>query len=132
MPDPYLLPNCTLRNRLGIDDAAESSLREDQLAATRQAILVKKGLNSPFDFDRLKEIHRYLFQDVYEWAGAARTCELRKATFLGSAESPKQFTKNEKIAEEPTAFSRSWRKTVSCADGALTVSPMRRRICSSR
>lgn len=25
-----------------------------------------------FDFDHMKEIHRRLFQDVYEWAGQVR------------------------------------------------------------
>jgi hypothetical protein len=34
------------------------------------------------DFDKLKEIHRYLFQDVYEWVGKPRS---------DSDESPNQF-----------------------------------------
>jgi cell filamentation protein len=98
--DPYVLPNGTLRNRLGIDDASELSRREDQLTAVRQAILVRKGLGPPFNFDKLKEIHRYIFQDVYEWAGESRVCDLRKATYLDSDESPKQFTPSSKIKAE--------------------------------
>lgn len=31
-----------------------------------------------FDLDHLKVIHRYLFQDVYAWAGEIRTVELNK------------------------------------------------------
>ena len=100
MSDPYLLPNGTLQNRLGVDDASELLLREDQLTAARQAILVRKGIEPPFDFDKLKEIHRYVFQDVYEWAGKPRTCDLRKAAFLDSDESPKQFTPSSKINAE--------------------------------
>lgn len=100
MSDPYVLPNGTLRNRLGTDDAAELSLREDQLATGRQVILVRKDLGPPLDFARLKEIHRYVFQDVYEWAGKPRACDLRKAAYLDSSESPKEFTPASKIEAE--------------------------------
>jgi cell filamentation protein len=98
--DPYLLPSGTLRNRLDVDDPAELSRREDQLTAARQAILVRKGLTPPFDFDALKEIHRYVFQDVYDWAGLPRTCDLRKATYVDSKEIPRQFTPASDIATE--------------------------------
>ncbi len=115
MSDPYLLPNGTLQNRLGIDDASELLLREDQLTAARQAILVKKGIEPPFDFDKLKEIHRYVFQDVYEWAGELRTCDLRKAAFLDSDESPKQFTPSSKInAESDRIFGALTRRNQLC------------------
>jgi cell filamentation protein len=100
VPDPYVLPNGTLRNRLGVGDASELSRREDQLAAARQAILVRKGLEPPFDFEKLREIHRYILQDVYDWAGKPRTCDLRKAAHLDSDESPKQFTPSSKIKAE--------------------------------
>lgn len=100
MSDPYLLPNGTLKNRLDVDDASELSRREDQLTAARQAILLRRGLGPPFDFDKLKEIHRYVFQDVYEWAGRPRTCDLRKATYVDSDEIPKQFTPASNIEAE--------------------------------
>jgi cell filamentation protein len=76
VPDPYVLPNGTLRNRLGVDDPSELLLREDQLVSLRQMVLARKGLSAPFDFDKLREIHRYLFQDVYDWAGKPRICDL--------------------------------------------------------
>ncbi len=66
----------------------------------RQAVLARKRSNALFDFDRLKEIHRYLFQDVYEWAGKPRSCDLRKAAYSDSDESPKQFTPSSKIKAE--------------------------------
>ena len=85
---------------MGVEDAAELSRREDQLTAARQAILLNKGLKPPFDFDKLKTIHRQVFQDVYEWAGKPRNCDLRKAAFLDSNESPKQFTPSRMIEAE--------------------------------
>ncbi|RTM14614.1 MAG: hypothetical protein EKK33_05545 [Bradyrhizobiaceae bacterium] len=100
MSDPYLLPNGTLRNKLGAEEPSELSRREDQLTAARQAILVRKGLTPPFNFDALKEIHRYVFQDVYDWAGVPRTCDLRKAMYVDSKETPRQFTPASDIATE--------------------------------
>nr|WP_249808561.1 Fic family protein [Bradyrhizobium sp. 48] len=76
------------------------SVREDQLTAARQAILIRKGVEAPFDFAKLKEIHRQIFQDVYEWAGKPRTCELRKAAYLSEDEDPQQFTPSSKIEAE--------------------------------
>jgi cell filamentation protein len=98
--DPYLLPNGTLQNRLGTDDPSELLRREDQLVSLRQAVLARKRSSAPFDFDKLGEIHRYLFQDVYEWAGKPRSCDLRKAAYSDSDESPKQFTPSSKIKAE--------------------------------
>ena len=100
MLDPYLLPNGTLRNRLDTDDPSELLRREDQLVSLRQAVLARKRSSAPFDFDKLGEIHRYLFQDVYEWAGKPRSCDLRKAAYSDSDESPKQFTPSSKIKAE--------------------------------
>lgn len=31
-----------------------------------------------FDFEHLKKIHQYLFQDLYHWAGKIRTCDIAK------------------------------------------------------
>jgi cell filamentation protein len=35
-------------------------------------------LFGPCDVERLRGIHRYLFQDVYEWAGEFRTVDIAK------------------------------------------------------
>ena len=100
MPDPYLLPNGTLRNKFGTDDPSELLRKEDQIVSLRQMVLARRRPNSPFDFDNLRQIHRYLFQDVYEWAGKPRTCDLRKAAYSDSDESPKHFTASSKIKSE--------------------------------
>ena len=100
MLDPYLLPNGTLQNRLGTDDPSELLRREDQLVSLRQTVLARKRPSAPFDFNKLSEIHRYLFQDVYDWAGKPRSCDLRKAAYSDSDESPKQFTPSSKIKAE--------------------------------
>ena len=63
--DPYLQPNGTLRNKLGITDQALLSLAEADLVAARAKLLELNLPRPPFSFDTLKVIHHELFQDVY-------------------------------------------------------------------
>ncbi|MDR2188485.1 MAG: Fic family protein [Azonexus sp.] len=78
MADPYLLPNGTLRNRLEITDANELCQAETDLAEIRFRRIDTEGPTGPFTFDRLKETHRYLFQDIYDWAGETRKIDISK------------------------------------------------------
>ena len=74
--DPYAMaPGAiTLKNKLSITDAIELNQCELVLSAFRR----QQGMPSgSFDWDHLKEIHEHLFQDVYEWAGAARETALK-------------------------------------------------------
>ena len=41
-----------------------------------------------------------MFQDVYDWAGVPRTCDLRKAIYVDSKETPREFTPASDIATE--------------------------------
>jgi cell filamentation protein len=76
--DSYLLPNGTLRNKLGITDASELSRIESDLSDVRLQRIETEGPQGPFTFERLKATHHYLFQDIYEWAGESRKTELSK------------------------------------------------------
>ncbi|WP_186002500.1 Fic family protein [Mycobacterium sp. KBS0706] len=82
-PDPYVQPNGTLRNRLGIADADELSQREADLSRARLFLIETEGPQGPFDFERLKATHRYIFHDVYDWAGEPRTTNLYKREYDG-------------------------------------------------
>lgn len=77
--DPYLLPTGALRNRLGISDPAKLERAEKGLVDLRMARIDIDGPRGAFTFARLKEMHRYLFQDLYDWAGEPRTVALAKA-----------------------------------------------------
>jgi cell filamentation protein len=62
-----------LRNKFGL--RSHSALREAEYAATEvRQIEIQAGLGptGTFDAAHLKAIHRYIFQDVYEWAGRTR------------------------------------------------------------
>lgn len=79
--DPYLLPNGTLINKLGITNAAELQRAETAAAQLRIAHLDQAGLSGPFDFNRLKATHGYIFGDVYPWAGESRSIGIVKTDF---------------------------------------------------
>lgn len=80
MSDPYVLPNGTLDNLLGISDAKNLEEAERDLSRARM-LDCDRTISGPFDFNRLRTIHHHLFQDVYAWAGKTRTTPLGKQAF---------------------------------------------------
>jgi len=79
--DAYFWPGSdVLRNIPGFTTHQE--LRRFEYAATRQRSdeLDRKPIPGQFDTAHYREIHRYLFQDVYEWAGEYRTVEFSKGS----------------------------------------------------
>ena len=67
-----------LKNRLGLTDTIKLEETEAALAAARSFDLARKPLAGNFDLAHLKAMHRYLFGDVYEWAGQIRTIDSTK------------------------------------------------------
>ena len=73
--DPYVIPGTkgVLRNKLRIKDAERLKQAEASRVQQRLLHIARKGPRGPFNFERLCETHRYLFQDVYDWAGQPRS-----------------------------------------------------------
>lgn len=81
--DPYLDPaSGVLKNRFGITDAATLEATEADLVAARSRELSLEPLKGRFDLPHLQAIHRYLFSDVYDWAGQLRTIDISKGGHL--------------------------------------------------
>lgn len=107
MQDPYCYPDSrTLKNKLGIHDFDELSLAERKLAKYRNRELLDSPVKGNFDFEHLKSIHAYLFQDIYDWAGKVRTVDIAKDNlfcryFAIESEATRIFSelKNEKYLE---------------------------------
>ncbi len=79
--DPYVYPGSTvLRNIPGRRSKEGLELVEYRLTFARRVELDETPIQGPFDFERLKETHRRLFQDIYEWAGQPRTVEISKGS----------------------------------------------------
>jgi len=75
--DPYIFPGTnTLRNLAGISDFVELQRFEAISTAQRISELCLEPIRGPFDAPHLQRVHRYIFQDVYSWAGAFRTVNM--------------------------------------------------------
>ncbi len=73
-----------LENKLGINNATELAREEERLGKARAFRLFSSGLLDslkPGSFEALAEIHRYLFEEVYDFAGSMRTVNISKGNF---------------------------------------------------
>lgn len=61
-----------LRNKLSLTDAAVLEDAIAQLSFARVEELSQNPLKGNFDIPHLRSIHRYIFQDVFPWAGDFR------------------------------------------------------------
>ena len=73
-----------LENKLGITNPIELAEIEEKITKKKAIELLEKGILSSFEvgtFKGLAEIHKYLFNDVYEFAGKIRTENISKSNF---------------------------------------------------
>ena len=70
--------NACPRNFFGITSYNELILKEAVYVPQRATELILSGLSGTFDLPHLCAIHRYLFQDVFPWAGELRRVGLSK------------------------------------------------------
>lgn len=78
MPDCYLYDDVpVLRNKLDIRDEKTLDLVEAEQSSANMMLLYERGF-SDFSADGLCEIHRTLFEDIYEWAGKYRIINIEK------------------------------------------------------
>ena len=64
-----------LKNKLGLTESDALSSAVTQFTARRLAELQASPVRGGFDSSHLQEIHRYLYQDVFDWAGELRRIE---------------------------------------------------------
>ena len=73
--DKYVYPGTdVLINKFGILDPNELQKVEILSSAGNLAYLQLHPVNGKFYFRHLKEIHRFIFQDLFDWAGADKNC----------------------------------------------------------
>ena len=73
-----------LENRLNITDSAELACEEEQISKKKAVQLFDRKLLDTFDvvtFAGLAAIHKYLFEDIFDFAGEIRTVNLAKGNF---------------------------------------------------
>ena len=73
-----------LENKLNITDQAELARAEEKISKARAKKMFETGYLDtlePGTFETLKMIHKYLFEEIYEFAGQLRKVNIAKGNF---------------------------------------------------
>lgn len=71
-------------NRLGITEPAELAREEERISKKKAVELFETGMLNKLDagkFSSLKAIHKYLFEEIYDFAGKLRSVNIAKGNF---------------------------------------------------
>ena len=73
-----------LKNKLGITSSPELAEAEERISKKKAAELFENGVLDTLEvgtFASLKAIHKYLFDEIYDFAGELRTVNIAKGNF---------------------------------------------------
>jgi len=71
--DTYCYPDSNvLINRFNIREQAALTIAERQITALKIAELERQPFTGAFDLNHIREIHQFIFSDIYSWAGHTR------------------------------------------------------------
>ena len=73
-----------LENKLGITSSADLAREEERISKKKAVELFEMGLLDQLaagTFSSLQFIHKYLFEDIYDFAGELRTVNIAKGSF---------------------------------------------------
>ena len=74
----------TLKNKLGIDNSAELAREEERISKKKALELFESGMLDTLEtgkFSELKAIHKYLFDEIYDFASEIRNVNIAKGNF---------------------------------------------------
>lgn len=74
----------TLENKLEITNSAELARTEERISKKKAALLFESGYLNTLkagSLESLLKIHRYLFEDIYDFAGKVREVNISKGNF---------------------------------------------------
>ena len=73
-----------LENKLGLTNSANLAREEERISKKKAVELFEDGILDklePGKFASLQAIHKYLFDEIYDFAGKVRTVNLAKGNF---------------------------------------------------
>lgn len=73
-----------LENKLKITNSAELAREEERVSKKKAVELFETGILDTYEagtFETLSKIHKYLFEEIYDFAGQIRTVNLAKGNF---------------------------------------------------
>lgn len=75
----YCYPHSTvLINKLNIKNQEELLVAEREITSLKIAMAKWKPIEGNFDLEHLKKIHKFIFEDIYSWAGCLRHVNISK------------------------------------------------------
>lgn len=75
----YCYPNSNvLINKLNIKNADGLAEAEREITSLKLAMAKADPIKGRLDFAHLQDIHRYIFEDIYSWAGELRQVDISK------------------------------------------------------
>ncbi len=76
----YCYPDTNvLKNRLNIKDNSILKTAEEEITLIKQMELLKNPIKGNFTKAHLKNIHKFIFEDIYSFAGIIRREQISKA-----------------------------------------------------
>jgi len=79
MPDPYVLPGTSiLKNKFNLMTQRDLDDAEADFASLRLRELARNPIEGNYGVRHYLSFHRYIFQDLYEWAGEPRRMNIVK------------------------------------------------------
>lgn len=90
-----------LKNKLNITDENKLKSAERSITSLRMAQLMQNPLDGKLNFNYLKNIHKFMFGDIYKWAGTIRTVNIAKGNL---------FCRSEFIEEQMDSIMRNLEK----------------------
>lgn len=77
--DPYVYEGTSvLKNNFGITNQKSFDDAEADYTSLRLRELAEHPLPGKYDVEHFYEMHRYIFQDIFDWAGTARKVDIYK------------------------------------------------------
>lgn len=73
-----------LENKLGLTNAADLAREEEHISKKKALVLFENGVFDKLEagkFSALKAIHKYLFDEIFDFAGELRTVNISKGNF---------------------------------------------------
>ena len=71
-----------LRNKLGIRDEETLDNAEREITGLKAVEFVNNPFSDELDFDYIKKLHKFMFGDIYEWAGETRVIDISKGNIF--------------------------------------------------
>jgi hypothetical protein len=81
--DPYSDPvTGVLYNKLGLGTAAGLEAAEREITHAALILVDESPVSPSYDLPHLQEIHKWIFGDIYQWAGQIRTVAIAKGAMF--------------------------------------------------